>query len=108
MSDDYLVKSMMRAYGIHPGEGQTEEQANYTHGLVLMEMLMEGKPTQFTRDGECLGPEAAARTAADAWDADFDRLLAKALEWAPLMELRREDPEAWRAEMAKRMVGPAD
>lgn len=100
--NEYPVKTIMRWQGIYSTGDSAEEQANFYGGLVLMEMLMEGKCTMFTREGDRLDAEEAARTAADAWDTDPDKLIAKALEWEPLLKLRREDPDGYRREMEKR------
>lgn len=87
---------------MYPMEGLTEEESNYYGGMMLMEMLMDGKTTMFTREGECLDPVEAARIAADAWDTDLDKLIVKALEFEPLLKLRRNDIDRYRTEMSKR------
>lgn len=103
MDGEYPVKTFLRMEGVYPMGGVTEEESDYFGALLLMEMMMEGRPTMFTREGECLDADEAAETAASAWDTDADKLIAKAREWEPLLKLRREDPDRYRREMAKRM-----
>lgn len=106
--NEYLVKSTMRSLGLYPSGDGTEEQSNYVNGLTLMAMMMEGRMTTFTHEGQCLEAKEAARIAADAWDADPDKLLALALEWEPLLKLRRDDPDRYRTEIAKRFREMSD
>ena len=98
----YPDKTFLRSLGLYPMKGFTEEESNYFGGMMLMEMLMEGKTTMFTHEGECLNPEDAARIAANAWNTDAVKLTVKALEWEPLLKLRRDDPDRYRSEMSKR------
>lgn len=78
---DYPVKAMMRSQGLYPKKGMTEEQTNFSCALLLMEMLMRGKETMHTREGDKLPLEEAAEIAADCWGADKDEMIASWRRW---------------------------